>query len=472
MFERRAASPLAAVAPTTTSTRRTAASAALFPITPRPAAGGRPRARTCSAGDVVPPTGAASSSTPSREFEHGDTRRRLLDSALLRRLHHGRGHHQRRAALQAPLATSAPIRARAWPRFDADAWEAAIGGVRRPRPRAHLRRDDQRFGDMPSHDELTEILERMGKYRAEDELNCGACGYDTCRDHADRHLAGLAESRDVPAAHHRAAAQGGRRAGGVPPLARDAPRRRWSEREAGQHGPARGRHRPRGQQPAGHPAAARQPAARGVRGRLRACADDLETIVDQANRCKRIISGLLNFARQSRVVRQPTDVAELVDKVLRTRPRRRGRRRSRSTTRLADPIAEIDADQIVQVLTNLFTNAQHAMPDGGTITITLDGTEENVIIRVADTGTGIPKENMDKLFDPFFTTKQVRQGHRPRPGRHPRHRQDAPRPDHRGVQRRPGRPARPAPPSPSRCRGTRPRPASRPACRRSPGAER
>ena len=40
---------------------------------------------------------------------------------------------------------------------------------------------------------------------------------------------------------------------------------------------------------------------------------DLATIVDQANRCKRIISGLLNFARQSRVVRQPASVPELVD---------------------------------------------------------------------------------------------------------------------------------------------------------------
>ena len=44
--------------------------------------------------------------------------------------------------------------------------------------------------------------------------------------------------------------------------------------------------------------------------------EDLETIVDQANRCKRIISGLLNFARQSRVVQQPADLLALVEKVL------------------------------------------------------------------------------------------------------------------------------------------------------------
>ena len=77
---------------------------------------------------------------------------------------------------------------------------------------------------------------------------------------------------------------------------------------------------------------------------------------------------------------------------------------------LDDPTAELDGDQIVQVLTNLLTNAQHAMPDGGTITVTLDGTDENVIVTVQDEGMGIPDENLDKLFSPFFTTKQVGKG--------------------------------------------------------------
>jgi len=62
------------------------------------------------------------------------------------------------------------------------------------------------------------------------------------------------------------------------------------------------------------------------------------------------------------------------------------------------------------VLTNLLTNAQHAMPEGGTITVTLDGTDENVIVTVQDEGMGIPDENLDKLFSPFFTTKQVGKG--------------------------------------------------------------
>ena len=78
--------------------------------------------------------------------------------------------------------------------------------------------------------------------------------------------------------------------------------------------------------------------------------------------------------------------------------------------KLCDPIAEIDGDQIVQVVTNMLANAQHAMPDGGRITITLDGTDETVLLTIADEGTGIAPEHLEKLFSPFFTTKQVGKG--------------------------------------------------------------
>ena len=107
--------------------------------------------------------------------------------------------------------------------------------------------------------------------------------------------------------------------------------------------------------------------------------------------------------------------------------------------RLSDPIADIDPDQMVQVLTNLYTNAQQAMPDGGTLTIDLSDDPETVTIKVTDTGVGIPEENMPKLFDPFFTTKQVGMGTGLGPGRDPRHRQDAQGADRGRVQRRPGR---------------------------------
>jgi signal transduction histidine kinase len=138
-------------------------------------------------------------------------------------------------------------------------------------------------------------------------------------------------------------------------------------------------------------------------------ADDLKLIVDQANRCKKIISGLLNFARQSRVVRQPTDMVELARDTLRTMPIDENIM-VRVESTMADPIAEVDGDQMVQVLTNLVSNAQQAMPDGGALIIRLSDTPDEVTFMVTDTGVGIPRENMDKLFDPFFTTKQVGKG--------------------------------------------------------------
>jgi signal transduction histidine kinase len=78
--------------------------------------------------------------------------------------------------------------------------------------------------------------------------------------------------------------------------------------------------------------------------------------------------------------------------------------------RLSDPIARIDKDQMMQVLTNLEKNAVEAMPKGGTLKITLTGSEHEVEIAISDTGIGIPEENMEKIFTPFFTTKEVGKG--------------------------------------------------------------
>jgi two-component system cell cycle sensor histidine kinase/response regulator CckA len=84
-----------------------------------------------------------------------------------------------------------------------------------------------------------------------------------------------------------------------------------------------------------------------------------------------------------------------------------------------------DLSQFEQVLINLCVNARDAMPDGGTITVTTRNIspdeaaafnyrglpeEEFVLVEVADTGTGIAPEIMDKIFEPFFTTKEVGKG--------------------------------------------------------------
>jgi two-component system NtrC family sensor kinase len=248
----------------------------------------------------------------------------------------------------------------------------------------------------------------MGKFKPEDQLNCGACGYETCMEHARAFYAGLAGSEMcLPHSIEQ-----------LREAYRDLEVSHRSLEEAKEALERSGKLASMGQLAAGIAHEVNNPLGTLLLHAnllLEECDDksrekeDLETIVDQANRCKRIISGLLNFARQSRVLRQPTDVVELIEKTIRTAPIAEDVS-VRVENNLTDPIAAIDSDQMVQVFTNLYTNAQQAMPGGGDLTITLSGSPGDVTIKVADTGVGIPEENMAKLFSPFFTTKQVGMG--------------------------------------------------------------
>jgi len=132
-------------------------------------------------------------------------------------------------------------------------------------------------------------------------------------------------------------------------------------------------------------------------------------IAEQADRCKKIVAGLLHFARQNKVVRIPNDLRELINRAMLTIPVPGGIAVNIKHG-LTDPLAEVDRDQIVQVLTNLVSNAVAAMEGGGTLTIATEGDEHFVRLIVSDTGVGIPPENIKKVFDPFFTTKQMGKG--------------------------------------------------------------
>jgi len=70
----------------------------------------------------------------------------------------------------------------------------------------------------------------------------------------------------------------------------------------------------------------------------------------------------------------------------------------------------MDRDQMIEALVDLEQNAIEAMPDGGTLTITITGDEHCITLLLTDTGKGIPEENIPLLFTPFFTTKPVGDG--------------------------------------------------------------
>ena len=69
------------------------------------------------------------------------------------------------------------------------------------------------------------------------------------------------------------------------------------------------------------------------------------------------------------------------------------------------PLLRIDARYIKQALLNLIKNAVAAMPGGGTLSIETLRSGDEVLVRISDTGAGIPDEIMDKIFEPYFTTK-------------------------------------------------------------------
>ena len=137
--------------------------------------------------------------------------------------------------------------------------------------------------------------------------------------------------------------------------------------------------------------------------------EDLTMITEQADRCKKIVSGLLNLARQTKVLAEPVDLRELVERSLRSAPAPANVTVALEPA-MEDPIVDLDPSQITQVLTNLFSNAYAAMPDGGTLTVRTEGDDTSARLIVSDTGVGIPQENLSRIFEPFFTTKQIGKG--------------------------------------------------------------
>jgi len=266
---------------------------------------------------------------------------------------------------------------------------------------------DQRL-EQPDGEEITAILRRMGKFKPEDELNCGACGYYSCREHAVAILKGLAESEMcLPYTIDRLNMTVGELAQSNEELANTQDALMQSERLASM-----------GQLAAGIAHEVNNPL--GVvlmyahlmveelqeESRLK---QDAKMIVDQADRCKKIVAGLLHFARQNKVLREPIDIRELVTKGCDAVVSPDNIIIDVEDT-LNNPIADLDREQMLQVLTNLISNACAAMPDGGKITIAVADTPGSISISVRDTGVGIPPENRSKIFEPFFTTKQIGKG--------------------------------------------------------------
>jgi PAS domain S-box-containing protein len=139
----------------------------------------------------------------------------------------------------------------------------------------------------------------------------------------------------------------------------------------------------------------------------------LKIIDEEAKRCHKIIQGLMEFARPTPVTPQTTDVGALIAKTLKMIDARLYKQKVGLTEAVAPHLPPIhaDAQQLEQVLVNLYLNALDAMLGGGHLTVSaqLDGNgdfSKEVVISVADTGHGMPREDLAKIFQPFFTARK------------------------------------------------------------------
>jgi two-component system, NtrC family, sensor kinase len=143
--------------------------------------------------------------------------------------------------------------------------------------------------------------------------------------------------------------------------------------------------------------------------------DDLQTIVNETLRCRKIVKGLLDFSRQTKPQRTLLHVNEIMEDVLALV---RNQDAFKGVTVAYDldpdlPTILADADQMRQVVLNIVLNAAEAMSGrGGVLRLSSRGdvARRGIELRFADTGPGLPDDVRARMFEPFFTTKKTGTG--------------------------------------------------------------
>jgi len=358
-------------------------------------------------GEVVSAEGRTRFVEAVKEFEAGDLDASLLEVLCCNGCIMGAGLSHDEPLFRRRASVSRFVRQRQ-AALDQDAWRAEVAKFADLDLSRSFVAMDQRWPVPLDDEEIGEIMAMMGKFRPEDELNCGACGYDTCREHAIAIFKGLAENEmclpytieQLRKAVKELAVSNEQLASAQAALVQSEKLASMGQLAAGIAHEVNN--------PLGvvimyaHLLLDENPEGTQV-------GDDLRMIVEQADRCKKIVAGLLHFARQNKVMPAPVDLRKLVEEAAGARPLA-GNIEVCIEHDMTDPVAEVDSNQIIQVLTNLINNAEAAMPAGGRLTLRTGSENGRVRISVSDTGTGISAENMERLFQPFFTTKPIGRG--------------------------------------------------------------
>jgi len=141
---------------------------------------------------------------------------------------------------------------------------------------------------------------------------------------------------------------------------------------------------------------------------------NLEKVVSETTRCKDIVKGLLDFARQTEPKVEESDTNEILNRTLSLVENQALFQNIKINRQLSRSLPKVmmDGSQIQQVFTNIILNAAEAIDGEGELTVVtrIEHDGEFIEIIFKDTGCGIPDEAIEKVFDPFFTTKEVGRG--------------------------------------------------------------
>jgi signal transduction histidine kinase len=137
--------------------------------------------------------------------------------------------------------------------------------------------------------------------------------------------------------------------------------------------------------------------------------EELQTITNETLRCRKIVTSLLNFARQTKPTKKIADPNQVVSESIMLTKKQAAFKDVEIEFDPGEDVPSIclDPGQIQQALINLIINAVEATDPGGKITVKVKRKDDRhfIEILVSDTGCGIDQEDLEKVVDPFFTTK-------------------------------------------------------------------
>ncbi|MGK9368994.1 [Fe-Fe] hydrogenase large subunit C-terminal domain-containing protein [Melioribacter sp. Ez-97] len=292
--------------------------------------------------------------------------------------------------------------------FDKKVWQSALYNNRDIDLSRNFTIRNQRR-PTPPEETIKSILAKSNKFSKSDELNCGACGYPTCREYAIAIAKGLAEEDMC-----------------LPYLIDKLEQANKEIRETQEQLANAEKLASIGQLAAGVAHELNNPLgsiliyASMLKKKIERIGgdkqniEDLKLIIEETERCKNIVSNLLNFARQGRLCLDEIEIKSIIDSIFKLIKIRA--EFSDINLNIDDRAGGVkiqgDRDQLKQAFMNIIINACEAMENSKNkiLSVIINESDNKIKVVIRDTGCGIKPEYINKIFTPFFTTKKMGKG--------------------------------------------------------------